>query len=248
MNTTTSRRRRRLAAASMTLALAGLAVLGATPASASTLGGTATIKNPSSGNAVASGGSTTTFTVGLPAQAACTGDTANGGYHVYSYLVQQGTDLSTVTFVNFPSSGYGLVDNTGTYYGPANTAITTGQIVGIPNTFQWGPLVDSDGGSLPVSTLLYSGSSGVWEAGLVCANASGHVTDNWNTEVTFTASGSDANGFTWAAVPGVPSLTPEVPWPAVLPIAGASVAGGAVLFVRRRSRSVEPAGGVAAAA
>jgi hypothetical protein len=142
--------------------------------------------------------------VDLPAQAKCSGDTASGGYRVYSYLVPKGTKLSSVTFVNFPSTGYGFVDNTGTYYGPVNTAITTGQIIGIPANFEWGPLVTTDGGSLALATLLYSGdTSGIWEAGLACANTKGALSDSWNTEITFSASAGDANGFTWTAVPGV---------------------------------------------
>src|ERR1700694_4793345 len=96
------------------LALGGMTAL-ASPASASTLGGTATIADPISGNPLASGGSTTPFTVTLPAGSACSGDTANHGFHVYSYLVKKGVDVTTVTFINFPSMGFGFVDNAGTY-------------------------------------------------------------------------------------------------------------------------------------
>jgi len=73
----------------------------------------------------------------------------------------------------------------------------------------------------------------------VCANSSGHVTDNWNTEVTFTASGSDANGFTWAAVPGVSSGTPEAPLAILLPLAGGAVVLGAIGLGRRRRGRAE---------
>jgi len=161
----------------------------------------ATIANPSSLAYLASGGSTTPFTATLPANAACSGDTASQGYHVFSYLVPKGTAVSGVTFTEFPSTGYGFVNNIGTYYGAANTAATTGQIIGIPNNFQWAPLVADDGVSL--STLLTSGSTpGVWEAGIACANSSHALTDNWNTEVTFKSSSSDPTGFVWSAVPG----------------------------------------------
>jgi hypothetical protein len=192
------------------MALSGL-TLATTQALASVTGAVATLANPSSLQPLESGSSTTSFTVTLPANAACAGDTASGGYHVYSYLIPRHTDPSSVTFVNFPSAGYGLVDNTGTYYGRANTAITTGQVVGIPNDFQWGPLVTTDGGSVTLSQLLYSGSSGVWEGGLACANSGGAVTNYWNTEVTFTASSGDPNGFTWAATPGGPQLVQVAP-------------------------------------
>ncbi|MGO8870979.1 MAG: putative Ig domain-containing protein [Acidimicrobiales bacterium] len=188
--------------------VAALTLTGVQQAEASTLNGVATIAKPGLLTPLPSGGSTTPFTVTLPPNAACTGDTATGGYHVYSYLVTKGTALSGVTFVNFPSTGYGFVDNTGLYYGPANTAIGTGQIVGIPNNFEWAPLVTDD--SVPLPTLLYtSGTSGVWEAGLVCANTNGTVTDNWNTEVTFTASGTDPNGFVWSAIPGPSGSEPS---------------------------------------
>ena len=187
-----------------------LVAVDSTAASASTLNGVATVANPSTQAPLASGASTTPFTVTLPANAACSGDTASGGYHVYSYLVKKGTKVSSVTFVDFPSTGYGFVDNTGLYYGPANTAIGTGQIISIPNDLQWAPLVTAD--SVPLGTLLYtSGTSGVWEAGLVCANTHGAVTDNWNTEVTFTANAGDPHGFTWAAMPGEPAAITSSP-------------------------------------
>lgn len=217
---------------------ASATLLAAAPAGASTLGGTATITNPSNSQPLLSGGSATTFTVGLPAQAACTGDTANGGYHVYSYLVQAGTDVTTLSISGgIPSQGYGLFNSVG-YYGPANTAINTGQIVGIPTNFSWAPLTQF----LTPSQLLYSGgNSGVWEAGLLCANSAGTLTDYWNTEVTFSKAPADPNGFTWAAVPGLGTQGPEVPLPVLLPLIG----GGAALVVlalRRRARGrMQPA-------
>ena len=194
-------------AGALVLVLAGAwSLYVATAASASTTNGTATITDPSN-SPLASGGSSTVFTVALPAQAACTGDTATGGYHVFSYLVQKGTSPSTINFTSGdPVPGYGFFSSIGTYYGPVNTATTTGQIIGIPD-FEWGPAVVSD--SL-LSTLLAGG--GVWEGGIACANSSGAVTDWWNTEITFTASISDPDGFTWSAVPGPPgsSSTPTM--------------------------------------
>jgi hypothetical protein len=181
------------------LALVGIAR--ATPASAATLNAVASITDASTNTFLASGASTTPFTVALPANAACSGDTATDGYHVYSYLEKRTTNLSTVTFINFPSAGYGFVNDIGTYYGPANTAPTTGQVIGIPTDFEWAPLIKNDGVTL--KTLLYTnGKSGVWEAGLACATSSGVLSDNWNTQITFTASSSDPTKFVWSAVPG----------------------------------------------
>jgi hypothetical protein len=204
MATGRARRGTSLCAAAVPMAAGSLWLLAGAPASAATPGGIATIALP--GTAAASplraGGSATEFTVALPANAACSGDTAHDGYLVYSYLVRQGTDLSGVTFINYPSEGYGIVDTTDTYYGPVNTAMGTGQIIGIPNDFAWGPLVTSDGGAVPLSRLLYDGTTGTWETGVACANTHGKLADDWNAQVTFTADPKDPNGFTWSTVPG----------------------------------------------
>jgi hypothetical protein len=186
--------------------LATLAVVGVTPASASTVNGVATIANPSTDAFLASGGSNTEFTLTLPPSAHCDGDTATDNYHVWSYLVEEGTSISGLTFSEThepvpPSSGLGLFDSIPQYYGPENTAITTGQIIGIPTDFEWGVVAADDPSIVP--ELLYSGgTSGVWEGGLACANGAGTLTDNWNTEITFTKNTGDPNGFVWSAVPG----------------------------------------------
>ena len=189
-----------------------LSVAESTTASASTLNGVATIANPVTLAADTSGGSNTQFTVSLPAGASCDGDSASDGYYVYSYLVPEGTNVSSLTFKHVPSGGYGFVSPSGTYYGPINTAIGTGQVNTIPGDLEFGPLVSDDG--IALSTLLYTGSgttaSGVWEAGIACANGNdnGVLTDNWNTEVTFAANSSDPNGFVWTAVPGPSGSSP----------------------------------------
>ena len=104
------------------LALGATALTDVGVASASTLDGVATIASPSNDAPLTSGGSTTLFTVTLPANAACSGDTASDGYHIYSYLVQQGSSVAAVvqplTFTTQPSAGYGLLDSSGTYLGP----------------------------------------------------------------------------------------------------------------------------------
>jgi hypothetical protein len=206
-------------AAGLLVAGGSLCLFLGSPASAATVNGVATIAAPGSVPPIQpllSGGSTTQFTVALPANANCSGDTASGGYHVYSYLVPKGTDVTTLDFAGSapPSQSFGFVNDIGTYYGPVNTAVKTGtnpgQIIGIPNDFEWAPLVTDD--NVTVSTLTTSGTTpGTWEAGLLCANSNstpaGAVTDNWNTEVTFTASTSDPTGFVWSATPGGGSTT-----------------------------------------
>jgi hypothetical protein len=197
-------------------------------ASASTLNGVATIASSTDSTPLTSGGSTTQFTVTLPPNAACSGDTASDSYHVYSYMVQPTVSLSTVTFTNSPSAGYGLLDASGTYFGPANTAITTGQIIDIPSDFEWEPLAASVG----VPALLYTGgTSGVWDVGIACANTSGTLTDNWNTEVTFTASTTDPNKFVWSDSDASANTTPPASSTTTTTAAGSTAtttaAGGA---------------------
>src|SRR5580698_10136520 len=97
-----------LRASSAVLAAGGalaLCLAAATPASATIPEGTATITNPATNQPLNSGASTVQFTVDLPAQAACAGDTASNGYHVYSYLVPKGTIITSLTFNGAPSSG-----------------------------------------------------------------------------------------------------------------------------------------------
>ena len=186
-----------------------------------------------------SGGSTAPFTVALPANASCTGDTASGGYLVYSYLVKPGTNLATLSYVTGPPTGtYGFVSPPHTYYGAVNTAVATkangpGQIIGIPNDFEWAPLVTDFGVTL--NQLLYGTghTSGVWEAGILCAK-NGTPTDNWNTEVSFTASSGDANGFVWSAVPGKTGISGRPTVTKVAPNTGSSAGGNSVTITGTR--------------
>jgi hypothetical protein len=158
------------------------------------------IASPGTTTPLTSGGPDTEFTLSLPPQAACSGDTETDGYHVFSFLVEQGTSITGITFPdNLPNTSdnqYGLVEADGTYWGAKNTAPSTGQIINIPNDFEWGPLVSS--GDVPLKTLLYGKKNayGVWDGGLACTNTSGKVTDYWTTDVTFTPSGTS---FVWSA-------------------------------------------------
>jgi hypothetical protein len=177
-------------AGSVSLGLAGTTAASASPPP----NGAATITNPNTNAPLTSGGSTTVFTVDLPAQAACSKDTAANGYHVFSYLVTQATDPYTVTFGSgTPSAGYGLIDGNG-YYGSANTAPTTGQIINIPADFEWADELNAGA----TATTLDGGSSATWETGIACANPAGTLTDYWNTSVTFTKSTTDPNKFVWS--------------------------------------------------
>jgi hypothetical protein len=164
-----------------------------------TYSGAATIADGSSDATELSGGSASLFTFNLPAQAACPGDTTTAGYLVDTYLVPEATAVSSLSFSGgFPSVGYALYNSSNNKaWAAQNTATGTGQIIAIPNSFEFGAQV---GHSKPSLTSLLA-NSGIWEAGIAC-ELNGALTDYWNTEVTFTASTSDPGGFTWTQVPG----------------------------------------------
>ena len=209
-----------LTGAAVTLTGVLLLVLGTGPirASASTLGGTATIVDETTPGGSAS---TDLFTLSVPTGAACTGSSsANPATYEYSYLIPQGaipqaSFATTLTFngLGEPSQGLGLPESpSGDLFEAVSTAPPTtsggpGPIANVPADFQWSQLISQDDITLTGSDgLLYTdNTSGIWETGIACASGSpaASITDYWNTEVTFTASSSDPTGFTWAAVPGL---------------------------------------------
>jgi hypothetical protein len=200
--TTATVRGMTLAAVALMAAGSMLLVLERTAAAATpTFSGPATVADGSSDQTELSGGSAALFTFNLPSAAACPGDTTTGGYLVDSYLVPQSTALSSLTFSSgFPSAGFALYNSANNKaYVAQNTNTGTGQISGIPNTFEFGS-TSQVGHSRPSLTNLLSGT-GVWEAGIAC-ELNGALTDYWNTEITFTASTSDPGGFVWTQVPG----------------------------------------------
>jgi hypothetical protein len=226
-------------------AIAGLAVMAslivasAGTASAATLDGAATVETPS-GGALTGGGSGTLFTIKLAPStgftaAVCSGSTTGGNYHVYSYLEPSGTDIANLVVSQGNIGNYGLFDSTGSEIGPFNVP-SNDDVSTLPNNLEWGPAVSGDGF---LSALLDGpgGTSGVWEAGVACANGAGQVTDYWNTEITFNQSGTDPDRFTWTAVSGDPNngANPEVPYAIILPVLAAAIVGGTLVIRRRRS-------------
>ena len=73
--------------------------------------------------------------------------------------------------------------------------------------------------------------------GIACAappagGGASTVTDYWNVLVTFSPSGTDANGYTWSY--GSTVTTPESPLTVGLPLGGAAVLGAGIFINRRR--------------
>ena len=228
------------------LVVAGVTLVSIPAASASTLGGTATIVDETTPGGSAS---TDLFTLTFPTGTSCTGSSsANPATYEYSYLIPQGAIsqanfATTLTFSGLgqPSQGLGLPESpSGDLFESVSTAPPTtsggpGELANIPADFQWGQLITQSDISLTgAGGLLYNNNtSGIWETGIACA-VSGSITDYWNTEVTFTYSSTDPNHFTWAAVPGLGTWVPEARWAVTLPVAGAVVLAGGWWVSRRR--------------
>jgi hypothetical protein len=208
---------KRVASGMMAAALAS-SILPLFTASAASAAGTiqpggATVKAAGGAVNLNSGNSGTTFTLRLPAGAACGGDSANDGYRVQSYMVGAGVDPSTLTFDlagPIPATvGAGfrqpLFDTTGSPYVNAQTANATtppgpGPIINIPD-FNLGSVFVP--GNIP---------AGAYNVGIACTLGPAGPTqmkEFWNTTMTFTANAGD--GFAnvdWSvgAVPAAPVL------------------------------------------
>jgi hypothetical protein len=77
----------------------GFAALTASSAAAAPAAGTAEVVTPqdgtsSAGKTLANGSGKTRFSLKLPAGAACSGDSTNGGYRVQSFMVPRGRSRS----------------------------------------------------------------------------------------------------------------------------------------------------------
>jgi len=188
--------------------------------------GDATITDPShAGAPLASGSQGTTFSIALPAAAACSGTAAgNPSYHVYGFIIPAASDPLAMTFdpVNGPSSpALPLFDTSGTQYGPANPATSPpGQVINIPS-FNWSKFTSTD---IP---------AGNYRVGIACAVSSTNpasMDKYWDVPMTFDAS------LNWQATNPTASV-PESPLNVALPLSAVVLLGGAgVIVFRRRSR------------
>ena len=181
---------------------------------AGVLQGAAEVRNAGGAAVLNTGNSDTTFTLRLPAGAACTGDSANDGYRVQSYMVRASVNPSTLQFnaAGPTPGGLGasfsqpLFTTASSGYVNANTANATtppgpGPIVNIPdfNMAVFSP------GDIP---------AGAYNLGIACTLGAASTTQMrgyWNIPVTVTtnvATGGTAQ-VTWnvGAVPTAPTLT-----------------------------------------
>ena len=206
-----------------------LSVLTSPPAFGTVPAGAAEITVPGQLTPLHSGGSATPYGVALPQGARCPGDSAHKGYHVFSYLVPKAVSPGTVRFTDLPQQGLGYFAD-GTYVGAINTAEYTGQIVGLPTEFTWSRLTPH---------LLFSSgeTTATWEGGIACADSKGVITNYWNTQIVFTASKTDAGGFTWSVAKAVDVSPPSSHvglWVGIALVVVALVLSGFVIVFRRR--------------
>jgi hypothetical protein len=186
------------------------------------------------------------FKLILPANAdgtaaSCLGDTAGGGFHVWSYAVpiasQGGTNPGELTFPGTPTAVTLLTDTGSIGYGPVNTnpastAGGPGQINTLP-TFSWAPYIGSFGASAADGLPLWTGD---WNIGIACAgpNGSGAVSTFWLATVTLGAANPVSGDFSWTVDP--PQSIPESPWAVALPLSAIAVVGAGLFALRRRRR------------
>lgn len=180
------------------LAVFGLATLIAvspeTSASAASKAGDAKVVTPADNAAgqtpLTSGTTATPFSLQLPAQAACPGDSNNGGYRVQSYMVPASVDPATLQFgsVGPVPTGTGnkfrqaLFDVNTNQYVNAQTAMAThpggpGPIINIP-AFNFSVF---KAGDVP---------AGLYNAGIACTKgppSSSQLDKYWNAQMKVTA-------------------------------------------------------------
>jgi hypothetical protein len=209
----------------------GLAVFGATAASALTSSGNVTIVDASNKAIVTAQDAAVLFTANVPAGAVCPGSGAQG-YSVDSFLVPAGTDPSTISFTTgLPSNGLGYFDQTGNTYEGGFPASSTGGIIGLPvQQMNW-----AGGLTLGDFTIaqLTGGSSMTWDSGWACV-FQGAVVSFFDQQITFRTS-TTASGMTYTPIPQASTVVPQSPLAIALPVGGAAMLAVGVLVNRRRT-------------
>jgi hypothetical protein len=185
-----------------TLALGAGALVGARPAGATSAGSLTVVDSSGQGNLLSSGGSATGFNLIPPVGAACTGDSASGGYRVQSYMVPSTTNPSTLTFdsqgpVNaggtFPAPLY--LAGSGSPWVSNNTAVNTGILPAPSGSFDFSVYSP---GQIP---------AGTYNIGFACSK-NGALDKYWNVQLTFTTDVADVPAqVTWTVGSPTPPTT-----------------------------------------
>jgi hypothetical protein len=214
---------------------AAVSVVGLSSAYATgTQSGVATLVQSNGTTPLTSGDASTNFEINLPAQSHCSGDTANNGFNVYSFLALNSVNPGTLTFDsgNGPNNNvnaFPLVDSTGTPFNAENTAPVTGAVYP---------------GSQPIFNFLAFGgppspfTPGTYNIGLECTTSTGAADVFWDAPIVITASATAPGGFTFSVPAG--TQVPESPFALALPLSALSVLaiGGYVVVRRRRTAAI----------
>jgi hypothetical protein len=207
-------------------------------AAADATAGAAAITEPGQDVALDSGGSATHYGVSLPDGARCPGDTEHDEYHVFTFLFPHGLAPSDVSFKSGVPDGFGTQGRLGLfadgeYVGALDTAPTTGQVDRLPDAYSWTRLT-------PKVLFTGGGATSAWDAGIVCANRNGVVTNYWDTEIVFRASPSDPGGFTWSVPKSAQvAVADGHSFPIGIVLVIAAVVLGTVALVMGRRRRLE---------
>lgn len=166
--------------------------------------------SPTAGTPLTVGGSATAFAMTPPSGAACTGDTATGGYRVQTFMVPSSVDVATLTFnASGPlPAGSGaayrqpMFSAAGSPFVNRTTGVSTGALVSLP-TFSFAFVGTDALAFLP---------AGDYKIGYACTLGAAGPTQldkYWVGQITILASGTDPAGLTWttATTPPVPSTT-----------------------------------------
>jgi hypothetical protein len=209
-----------------------------------TLSGLAILTTPDRSTELLSGGSSTPWTLVLPAGATCAaGTTSPSGERVYGFVTT--TDPAALTFdANGPvepATGvtYSLFDTTGTAFS-AQPTLPDGEIDQLP-AFSWQLFTTVD---LP---------PGSYKVGIACVGMDGSMDRYWlvgrNCDpplfggINFTASLSDPNGEAWELFPNPvlncqpPPIVPETGLAIALPVSALITALAALQLRRLRTNS-----------
>jgi hypothetical protein len=147
---------------------------------------------------LSAGGSATAFRLQAPVGAACSGDSAHGGFRVQSYIVPASVDPSSLTFDTLgptsPATGARLrqplyAAGSGSPWVSENTAVKTG-LLPEPPVFDFAWVTR---GSIP---------AGRYNLGFACTKAAGTVVDRyWNVQFDIASSTKDRpGGVVWHVV------------------------------------------------
>ena len=171
---------------------------------------------PTAGQPLTAGGSGTAFALSPPTGAACTGDSATGGYRVQSYMVPANVDPSTLTFdANGPvPAGIGanlrlplFGSAGGSPFVQQTTAVATapgggGLLVNLPS-FSFAVFAPDGPSFVP---------AGTYNLGFACTLGNPSPTQQdkfWNVQMTFSVTPNDLPaGITWiVGTPPPPTTT-----------------------------------------